>query len=54
MTFCANGFTIPVGSVPALKATHLSQQSLFTIASAIWLRAELPVHKKRTFFRLFN
>ena len=40
----------PFGLVPALTTSNRSFAALRNSPSAIWLRAELPVHKKRTRF----
>src|SRR6266850_498225 len=44
----ARGFTLPVGWLPALKALNLLFPRALSIASAMMLRAELPVHRNRT------
>src|SRR5271163_1720114 len=44
----ASGFN-PFGSVPALRGSNASLATCRKYPSAIWLRAELPVQRKRTF-----
>src|SRR6202041_3310843 len=39
----------PSGWTPALSAEMMSEASWRAIASAIWLRTQLPMHTKRTF-----
>src|SRR5271168_5292404 len=43
----ASGFN-PFGSVPALRGSNASLATCRKYPSAIWLRAELPVQRKRT------
>src|SRR4029077_534315 len=44
----ANGFTVPVGWLPALNAANWPFPSELRITSAMILRAELPVQRKST------
>jgi hypothetical protein len=48
MARTASGWTCGLGSVPALRTSKRSPWYLRKNASAIWLRAELPVHRIRT------
>jgi hypothetical protein len=47
MTRTVNGFS-PFGSSPALWTSNRSPAYLRRKASAIWLRAELPLQRNRT------
>ncbi len=49
ITFGVSGW-IPFGSSPALRASIASAPSARAKASAIWLRAEFPVHRNRIRF----
>jgi hypothetical protein len=44
----ANGFTLPVGMLPALKPANLPWPIVEARASAMMLRAEFPVQRKST------
>src|SRR5580658_6877564 len=48
ITSTASGFN-PLGSIPALSGSNSAPATWRKYPSAIWLRAELPVQRKRTF-----
>src|SRR5699024_6307838 len=49
IAFTSLGFS-PCASIPALRTCHASPRYFLPQPSAIWLRHELPVHKKYSVF----